>query len=79
MAIGLGMTPEEWTELKSKVDDSFWVMRIIGSSACMRIMVDSIGSYLDLGYPPLPNDYDGFSCGAHRCDAILWVVHFFQP
>ena len=18
------------------------------------------------GYPPLPNDYDGFSCGAHR-------------
>ena len=30
MATGLGMTPEEWAELRSKVDDSFWVMRIIG-------------------------------------------------
>ena len=30
MATGLGMTPEEWAELWSKVDDSFWVMRIIG-------------------------------------------------
>ncbi|CDO71441.1 hypothetical protein BN946_scf184909.g35 [Trametes cinnabarina] len=47
MATGLGLTPEEWHELRSKVDDSFWVMRVIG-------------------YPPLPNDYDGFSCGAHR-------------
>lgn len=30
MAAGLGMTPEEWEELKGNVDDSFWVMRIIG-------------------------------------------------
>jgi len=30
MAVGLGMTPEEWQELKANVDDSFWVMRIIG-------------------------------------------------
>ncbi|KAG8925775.1 hypothetical protein FRC01_009727 [Tulasnella sp. 417] len=47
MAIGLGMTPQEWEELKGCVDHSFWVMRIIG-------------------YPPLPNDHDGFSCGAHK-------------
>ena len=47
MAIGLGATPEEWEELKGNVDDSFWVMRVIG-------------------YPPLPNDHDGFSCGAHK-------------
>ncbi|KAI5122786.1 hypothetical protein M0805_000130 [Coniferiporia weirii] len=47
MSVGLGMTEEEWSDLKSKVDDSFWVMRVIG-------------------YPPLPNDYDGFSCGAHK-------------
>lgn len=47
MAIGLGMTQEEWEELKACVDHSFWVMRIIG-------------------YPPLPNDHDGFSCGAHK-------------
>jgi len=47
MAVGLGATPEEWEELKGNVDDSFWVMRIIG-------------------YPPLPNDHDGFSCGAHK-------------
>lgn len=30
MATGLGMTPEEWESLKGRVDDSFWVMRIIG-------------------------------------------------
>lgn len=30
MAAGLGMTPEEWEDLKGNVDDSFWVMRIIG-------------------------------------------------
>lgn len=47
MADGLGMTKEEWEELRGSIDDSFWVMRIIG-------------------YPPLPNDHDGFSCGAHK-------------
>ncbi|TFK74880.1 Clavaminate synthase-like protein [Pluteus cervinus] len=47
MAMGLGMTQDEWKELRSQVDDSFWVMRVIG-------------------YPPLPNDHDGFSCGAHK-------------
>jgi hypothetical protein len=31
MSAGLGMTSEEWEELKCKVDDSFWVMRVIGS------------------------------------------------
>nr|GAT60298.1 oxoglutarate 3-dioxygenase [Mycena chlorophos] len=30
MAIGLGMTSEEWQELRAQVDDSFWVMRAIG-------------------------------------------------
>jgi hypothetical protein len=30
MADGLQMTPEEWDDLKSKIDDSFWVMRVIG-------------------------------------------------
>lgn len=26
------MTKEEWGELRSQVDDSFWVMRVIGES-----------------------------------------------
>ena len=30
MSIGLGMTREEWNDLRSQVDDSFWVMRVIG-------------------------------------------------
>ncbi|KAG6330250.1 hypothetical protein ID866_8839 [Astraeus odoratus] len=47
MANGLGLSEEEWKELRGQVDQSFWILRIIG-------------------YPPLPNDYDGFSCGAHR-------------
>jgi hypothetical protein len=34
MADGLGMTKDEWEELKTQVDDSFWVMRIIGKSFC---------------------------------------------
>ncbi|OJT15278.1 hypothetical protein TRAPUB_8200 [Trametes pubescens] len=29
MATGLGLTPDEWAELRTKVDDSFWVMRAI--------------------------------------------------
>lgn len=30
MALGLGMTTEEWLDLRGQVDDSFWVMRAIG-------------------------------------------------
>ncbi|KAJ3791299.1 hypothetical protein GGU10DRAFT_338418 [Lentinula aff. detonsa] len=56
MAVGLGMTPDEWKELRSSVDDSFWVMRAIG-------------------YPPLPNDHDGFSCGAHKDYGCLTFLH----
>jgi hypothetical protein len=47
MAAGLGMRTEEWLDLRSQVDDSFWVLRVIG-------------------YPRLPDDHDGFSCGAHK-------------
>ena len=66
MAAGLGMTPEEWEELKSQVSDSFWVMRIIGA-VYTRLSVTGRSrlNYLT-GYPPLPNDYQGFSCGAHK-------------
>ncbi|KAJ8509240.1 hypothetical protein ONZ45_g8557 [Pleurotus djamor] len=56
MSIGLGATPEEWQRLRAQVDDSFWVMRIIG-------------------YPPLPNDHDGFSCGAHRDYGCLTFLY----
>ncbi|KAJ7780650.1 hypothetical protein DFH07DRAFT_437667 [Mycena maculata] len=56
MAIGLGMTPDEWEELRSQVDDSFWVMRAIG-------------------YPPLPQDSDGFSCGAHKDYGCLTFLY----
>jgi len=55
--MGLGMTDAEWEDLKAQVDDSFWVLRIIG-------------------YPPLPNDDEGFSCGAHKdygCLTFLWA------
>ncbi|KXN88170.1 hypothetical protein AN958_07629 [Leucoagaricus sp. SymC.cos] len=55
MAEGLGMTKAEWAELRAQVNDSFWVMRIIG-------------------YPPLPNDHDGFSCGAHKDYGCLTCV-----
>jgi len=47
MAHGLGLNEEEWLDLKGKIDDSFWVMRVIG-------------------YPPLSNEADGISCGAHK-------------
>jgi hypothetical protein len=30
MATGLGMTSAEWEDLKAQIDDSFWVLRIIG-------------------------------------------------
>ncbi|KAF7299035.1 Oxoglutarate 3-dioxygenase [Mycena indigotica] len=56
MAVGLGLTPDEWTELRAQVDDSFWVMRAIG-------------------YPPLPGDHDGFSCGAHKDYGCLTFLY----
>ncbi|KAH9891620.1 Clavaminate synthase-like protein [Cubamyces lactineus] len=56
MATGLGLTSEEWADLRGKIDESFWVMRIIG-------------------YPPLPNDDDGFSCGAHRDYGCLTFLY----
>ncbi|KAN0087466.1 hypothetical protein V8E55_006087 [Tylopilus felleus] len=56
MAYGLGMNTEEWHQLRAQVDDSFWVMRIIG-------------------YPPLPDDHDGFSCGAHKDYGCLTLLH----
>lgn len=28
-----------------------------------------------IGYPPLPNDYDGFSCGAHKDYGCLTLLH----
>lgn len=69
MSVGLGMTREEWKKLRAQVDESFWVMRIIG-------------------YPPLPGDADGYSCGAHRdygCLTFLYAdetrnaLQVFQP
>jgi hypothetical protein len=64
MANGLGMSPPEWQELRNQVDDSFWVMRVIG----MFVQMSSGQVVLkrDAGYPPLPTDHDGFSCGAHK-------------
>lgn len=56
MADGLGLADDDWKELRAQVDDSFWVMRVIG-------------------YPPLPNDYDGFSCGAHKDYGCLTLLY----
>lgn len=33
------MTKEEWKELRSQVDDSFWVMRVIGMLSTFSWMV----------------------------------------
>jgi len=56
MAVGLGMDGDEWQELRSKMDNSFWVMRIIG-------------------YPPLADDHDGYSCGAHKDYGCLTFLY----
>ena len=39
MSVGLGVTHEEWEELKGNVDDSFWIMRIIGSFSSPLVFV----------------------------------------
>jgi len=57
MSLGLQLTPAEWLDLRRQVDNSFWVLRVIG-------------------YPPLPEEHDGFSCGAHKdygCLTFLWA------
>jgi hypothetical protein len=35
--VGLGMTDAEWEDLKAQVDDSFWVLRIIGPLGCATL------------------------------------------
>lgn len=39
MAAGLGVTSEEWEELKGSIDNSFWVLRVIGSPFFLPIVV----------------------------------------
>ncbi|KAF8510845.1 hypothetical protein JB92DRAFT_418893 [Gautieria morchelliformis] len=60
LSVGLGMTSTEWQDLRSRVDDSFWVMRVIG-------------------YPPLPEDHDGISCGAHKDYGCLTRFLYADP
>lgn len=66
MAVGLGMSTEEWEDLKSKVDDSFWVMRVIGVQKVLRAASRLHTQGMFVGYPSLPKDHDGVSCGAHK-------------
>lgn len=39
MSAGLGMTKEEWDDLKGKVDNSFWAMRITGDGSDARVYI----------------------------------------
>ena len=39
MAAGLGVTSEEWEELKGNIDNSFWVLRVIGWVPFVPIVV----------------------------------------
>lgn len=67
MAAGLGMTPAEWDDLRAQVDDSFWVLRVIGPRLFTNVPLGCLlVTCANPGYPPLPNDRDGFSCGAHK-------------
>lgn len=64
MAHGLGMNEQEWLELRKKIDDSFWVMRVIGAS--VHLCQDPVPNLASPGYPPLKSEADGISCGAHK-------------
>lgn len=80
MARGLGMTTDEWLDLRSKVDDSFWVMRIIGQHLAHptnTLDKQMTHTHTRIGYPPLPSDHDGFSCGAHKCVHPFLFLCFF--
>lgn len=63
MAVGLGLSVEERQDLLSQVNDSFWVMRVIGECPTLPRSPNLLNG---LGYPPLPDDHDGVSCGAHK-------------
>ncbi len=86
MADGLGMSQSEWEDLRGLTDDSFWVMRVIGTLisrfvavtvwtlyACMR---SNDADEECLGYPPLPDGADGISCGSHKDYGCLTCVVF---
>ena len=49
MAAGLGMAPNEWAELRAQVDDSFWVMRVIGALFNLRSLCTTGSLILEQG------------------------------
>ena len=57
MATGLGMSTDEWAQLRNKVDESFWVMRVIGVYYAI-FCVSFRGAYIDVhsmqGIPRFP-------------------------
>ena len=63
MADGLGCTPAEKEDWRGMIDDSFWVMRMIGESPTTQ---DMMLSEYGAGYPPLPDGAEGISCGEHK-------------
>ncbi|PFH53898.1 hypothetical protein AMATHDRAFT_72926 [Amanita thiersii Skay4041] len=53
-----------------------WVdkMKTLGMIVMEAVQYTRFAEY-SLGYPPLPNDYDGFSCGAHKDYGCLTFLH----
>jgi len=72
MAQGLGTS---WPVLASKVDHSFWVMRTIGLSSSLGNVLNTYAEVHNTGYPPLPADHNGISCGAHRDYGCLTFLY----
>lgn len=54
MAAGLGMTSNEWAELQAQVDDSFWVMRVIGALFGRRSLCTTDNLILEQGTRHFP-------------------------
>jgi hypothetical protein len=72
------MDAEEWAALRAQVDNSFWVLRVIGAARLTSLVRLSNATCLCTGYPPLPDNERGFSCGAHKyvCLPPLHLISF---
>lgn len=66
-ALGLGMDleGEEWKQMEEMTAESFWVMRSVFSFSPFAPSL-ILQCHRCIGYPSLPADAPGVSCGAHK-------------
>jgi isopenicillin N synthase-like dioxygenase len=77
-AVGLKLDDKQWRELESKVQNSFWYARVLHHRLLISLYLLGFWKHGHsrkrvmrcIGYPRMPADHDGVSCGEHKGQAL---------